>query len=114
VVTGDIWEKNLQPFLFVLVDIAKYDLLPEEIQAIKLGALQKDVDLNQWYDYQFAGEALTIKMWFASDAGDCSGLLWFRVDVTGEDAVRVKLSGELFREYEIRAGRSGRPPGRDA
>jgi hypothetical protein len=114
VVTGEIWEENLQPFLFVLADAAKYDLIPDEIQAIRLGALEKDVDFDQWYDYEFAGDAQTIKMWFASDGGDCSGLFWFRVEVEGEDAVRVKFAGELFREYEIRSGRSGRPHGRNA
>ena len=112
-IAGEIWDDNLFPFLVFLADLAKYDLLPEEMEAIRLGARERDVDLDQWYEYEFAGTK-TIKMWFASDGGDCSGLFWFRVDVNGEDVLCVKTAGEIFREYEIRGGRSRRPHGRDA
>ena len=54
------WSNNLVPTLLILANVISYDLLQEEIDAIKSG-LEGTSDIkNVWYNYKFLNQQLLL------------------------------------------------------
>jgi hypothetical protein len=98
VAIGNNWffDDNLAPFLHFVAGRAKYDLLPEEEQAIKLGVRETDQERQRWYDYEFAGEKL-VRLSFAIDPG--TSVLFWRCDCPVEMKEAIEIAAGLMQEY---------------
>jgi hypothetical protein len=66
-----IWSNNLTPTLLILANLISYDLLQEEIDAIKFG-LEGTPDIkNEWYNYKFLNhQLLSLDIAFDEDNAD--------------------------------------------
>src|SRR4051794_17674417 len=103
VAIGNNWffDENLVPFLRFVAVRAKYDLLPEEEQAIKLGIRETDQERQRWYDYEFAGEKL-VQLSFAIDPG--SSVVHWRGECPVEMREAIETAAGLMQEYQFVGG----------
>jgi hypothetical protein len=100
VAIGNNWffDANLVPFLRFVAGRAKYDLLPEEEQAIKLGIRETDQERQRWYDYEFPGETL-VRLSFAVDPG--SSVVFWRGECPVEVREAIETAAGLMQEYQL-------------
>jgi hypothetical protein len=103
VAIGNAWffDDNLVPFLYFVARLATYDLLPEEVQAIKAGVRETDHERQRWYDYEFAGEKL-VRLWFAIDPG--SSVVFWRIECPVEMREAIEIAADLMQEYQFVGG----------
>ena len=105
VAIGNDWffRDNLAPFLRFAAGRAKYDLLPEEVQAVELGIRETDQERDRWYDYQLAG-ANTVRLSFAIDLG--SSVVFWRAECPAEMRDAIEVAANLMQEYLFVAERN--------
>jgi hypothetical protein len=103
VAIGNDWffRDNLAPFLRFVAIRAKYDLLPEEIQAIQLGVRETDQERERWYDYEFTGDRM-IRLSFATDPG--SSVVFWRAECPAEMRDAIEVAARLMQEYQLVGG----------
>jgi hypothetical protein len=103
VAIGNDWffRDNLAPFLRFVAGRAKYDLLPEEVQAIQLGIRETNQERDRWYDYEFAG-ANTVRLSFAIDPG--SSVVFWRAECPADVRVAIEVAANLMQEYQFVGG----------
>ena len=93
-----IWETNLAPFLEMLAMVARYDLTPEELEAIKNGTEGTDIEAGQWAEWQLAG-AHAVTLHLAADAG--TDVVHFQVAGPEDLEAAVALLGEVMCTYRL-------------
>jgi hypothetical protein len=103
VAIGNDWffRDNLAPFLRFVATRAKYDLLPEEMQAIELGVRETDQERSRWYDYEFTGHQI-IRLSFAIDPG--SSVVFWRAECPAEMRDAIEVAAGLMQEYRLVGG----------
>lgn len=103
VTIGDDWffRDNFVPFLRFVAGRAKYDLLPEEEQAMEMGVRETDREQNRWYDYEFAG-ANTVRLWFAIDPG--SSVVFWRAECPAALRDAIEAAANLMQGYRLVGG----------
>lgn len=96
-----IWsEANLEPLLKSVAFLAGYDLLPDEIIALRYGVADSNAEQDHWYEYEFPGKE-RVKLRLGRDVG--TDVLHVRIDCSDAFKPVAETLVFVFQVYRVRA-----------
>lgn len=100
-VSNWIWsEANLEPMIESIAFLAGYDLLPDEVTALRYGVADSDAEQDQWYEYEFNGDE-SIKLRLGQDVG--TDVLHVRIDCSETFKPIAETLVFVFQKFRVRA-----------
>ena len=99
-----IFEENLVPWLETVARIARYELHPDEPQAVVHGLKDTDSERGHWFEYEFHG----IRLKLARDPG--TSVLSFELHLPAAFVPRIETVAEVAQTYQLRK-RDGKSAG---
>lgn len=98
------WSHKLAGILAMLAQLSKYELDQIEVETIRHELIGTNDELNQWTNYQFAGQKFNLEIRLAYDAEEKPDMIHIRIKTEpalGEKLEALNLFQCMFRELEI-------------
>ena len=101
-INKDFWifKNKLTPFLLGVSNIIGYELLVEDIEAIKYGITQTNYEENIWWRFEL-GNKDNVSMLFAMDKED-SDILFIKMELQSEFEKLISVVLFYITEFELK------------
>ncbi len=99
-VSGWIFEDNLQAFVLAIAQFAGYTFGDRDWQAVIYGIEGSDEEAGRWFDYDLPG-LHCIRFWLASDPG--TTVIHARVEAPAAVEPKVEAALLIFQCFHLKA-----------